>query len=63
MYVKLLVKVTVEIKAKCPNYSTVIFGLNDGRKHALHIMMDGLKEAIKKQNVGNVMSRKKELRV
>ncbi|EIE90149.1 hypothetical protein RO3G_14860 [Rhizopus delemar RA 99-880] len=63
VYVKLLVKVAVEMEAKCPNYPAVIFGLDNGRKNALDIMTDGLKEAIRKQNVANVMTRKKELRL
>ncbi len=63
VYVKLLVKVAVEMEAKCPNYPAGIFGLDNGRKNALDIMMDGLKETIRKQNVANVMTRKKELRL
>ncbi|KAG1169112.1 hypothetical protein G6F36_012124 [Rhizopus arrhizus] len=63
VYVKLLVKVAIEMEAKCPNYPAGIFGLDNGRKNALDIMMNGLKETIRKQNVANVMTRKKELRL
>ncbi|KAG1144411.1 hypothetical protein G6F37_004606 [Rhizopus arrhizus] len=47
VYVKLLVKVAIEMEAKYPNYPAGIFGLDNGRKNALDIMMDGLKETIK----------------
>lgn len=63
VYVKLLVKIVVEMEAKCPNYPTGIFGLDNGRKNALDLMMDGLKENIRKENATNVMTGKKELRL
>ncbi|KAI9274979.1 hypothetical protein EDC94DRAFT_632264 [Helicostylum pulchrum] len=63
VYVKLLVKVAIEMEAKCPNYPAGIFGFDNERKNALDIIMDGLKETIRKQNVANVMTRKKELRL
>ncbi|KAI9480821.1 MAG: hypothetical protein EXX96DRAFT_634515 [Benjaminiella poitrasii] len=63
VYAKLLVKVAIEMEAKCPNYPASIFGLGNGRKNALDVMMDGLKETIRKQNVANAMTRKKEFRL
>ncbi|KAI7896694.1 uncharacterized protein EV154DRAFT_476337 [Mucor mucedo] len=59
VYLKMLIKIASKLETRSPNYSSAIFGLSSGREKALSIMVDGLKDHIKRQNA----ARKRELRL